>query len=185
MGPWVIPAASAAASAVQSYLASRGSRRGYQMGGFEKSLYDMLAAQLKDRDVPGSITAPFVRHGKDIKQDFSRRVGTSAKEHSIIQRKVTTPMAEASGQYLESREARIQALMASLVRGTGTQTLQQPMDIGNSLQDIGWAIWMATHGKKQGKNPYETAYQLGGKMKSGPGAWGIEDIQELFDSMRQ
>jgi hypothetical protein len=30
MGPWVIPAASAAASAVQSYLASRKQRRGYE-----------------------------------------------------------------------------------------------------------------------------------------------------------
>lgn len=167
MGPWVVPAASAAASAVQSYLASRGSKRGYQMGGYEESLYDMLAAQLKDRDVPGSITAPFYRHAKDIKQRFARRPGSSAKEHAIIQRQAYTPMAEASGQYLESREARIQALMANLVRGTGTQTFQEPMDIGSPLQDIGWAIWEATHGKNKGGGQ-----GAGGGLQYSPGFLG-------------
>lgn len=150
MGPWVIPAASAAASAVQSYLASRGSKRGYQMGGYEKSLYDMLAAQLKDRSIPGGVTDPFVRGGKRIEQYYKRQPGSSARQHGVFQQEIDTPMAEASGQYLESRDARIQALMASLVRGTGTQTFQEPLDFGDSLQDIGWAIWMATHGKNKG-----------------------------------
>lgn len=162
MPPWAIPAASAAASAIQSYLASRDSS--YDMSGYEKSLYERLAAQLKDRDVPGSITAPFIRHAKDIKQRFARRAGTSAKEHTILQKEAYTPMVEASGQFLESREARIQALMASLVRGTGT--VQEPMDIGAPLQDIGWAIWMATHGKKGG------GQGAGGGLQYSPGFLG-------------
>jgi len=166
MPTWAIPAASAAASAVQSYLASRGSRRGYEMGDFEQRLYNMLAAKLKDRDVPASITAPFVQEAKNIQQLFGRRPGETGTEHGLLQRKAYTPMAEASGQYLESREARIQALMASLVRGTGMQTFQEPMDIGAPLQDIGWAIWMATHGKKgEGQG-------AGGGLQFSPGFLG-------------
>lgn len=138
--------ASAGGRLIGHFFGGRG-ERGYEMSSRERTLYDYLAAQLKDRKVPASVTAPFIRGAKNIQQRFSRRAGTSAKEHTLLQSEAYTPMAEASGQYLESRDARIQALMASLVGGTGTQTFQEPLDIGGMSGDIGFALAMAGAGK--------------------------------------
>jgi len=118
------------------------------MSDYEKALYESLAAKLGSKEVPGAFIAPFVQRGKALKARHARMPGFSAAKSAIESRLVDVPRAEAVGGFLESRDAQTQALMASLVRGTGTQTFQEPFDIGPSLQDIGWAIWMATHGKK-------------------------------------
>lgn len=162
MGPWVIPAISAAGSALQSYLASRKQKQGYEMSPYEQMLYGAMQKEYESGEVPGHVTDPFVRGAKGIEQYYRRKPGSSARQHGVLQREIYTPMAEAGGRYRRD----LRGEMASLVRGTGTQWTQQPPDIGMPLSDIGWALAMANAGKPGSVGG-------GGGMQYGQGSLGL------------
>lgn len=128
-----------------------GQEAGYQMSPSEKKLEGELWGQYKG-GIPGHITAPFARHAKNIKQSFARRPGSSAKEHSIIQRQAWTPMAEAGGRYKKSLLSTIMAL----TKGTGTQTASSGAPWGDIMggagEDFGflWGLRQMLKGRGQG-----------------------------------
>jgi len=166
MGPWVIPAISTAASAVQSYLASRRQKRGYEMSPYEEMIMGALLKEYQG-EVPSAVTAPFYAQAKSIEQQHAREPGSSAIVPALKEKFAYTPMAEAVKGYKQS----LLPMMAGLARGTGTEWAQGGLDIGMPLEDLGWMLFQLTQG---GKKPGEVTQEQmqtpsGGGMQHTPG----------------
>lgn len=153
MPAWVIPAASAAASAVQSYLQSRRQKTEYGLSPESKWLFEYLQGQLGG-PTPSYLTDPISqRYGalrSGIKESMGEALGPGSGLETAKLMRATAGETRAIGAVGERHQASILDAIASVVGGTGQRTTTMPMDIGSPLQDIGWAIWMATHGKNKG-----------------------------------
>lgn len=125
--------ASGGMSLLGGLFGGRKQETGYQMSSEEKSLLAQLKGQIGN--VPGHITAPFVRMRKRKERELSRQPGVSGIKSAELG-KIGTMQAEAAGAH----ERGLLAQIASLVGGRGTQTTTMGAPWGDILGGIGGDI---------------------------------------------
>jgi len=125
--------ASAGVSLLGGLFGGRKQETGYQMSPEEKSLLAQLKGQIGN--VPGYVTAPFVRMRKRKERELSRHPGVSGIKSAELG-KIGTMQAEAAGAH----ERGLLAQIASLVGGRGTQTTTMGAPWGDVLGGIGGDI---------------------------------------------
>lgn len=155
MPGWAVPLVSAGIGGVQSYLESRRRKQGYDL----PPEVLQLIADLKKRyrgAAPSWLTAPYLRRGKRIGEDFGDYPAMIGTESAMKERFVTGPMSEAIKGHKES----LLRAIADLTRGTGTRWQEGQWDIDAPLEDIGAMIWELMHGDK------------GGSLSGGGGQYG-------------
>lgn len=160
--------------ALQYWLGGQKQKRQSRLSPEAQQILDDLFAEYKSGEAPAGVTAPFHRQAKDIKQRFARRPGSSAKEHAILERKAYTPMAEAVKGYRES----LQAQMAQILSGTGTQEIETGPDIGSILgegiDDIAFALGL---GRDTEDDEEETTAARGGRATATGGGMPQPDYK--------
>jgi len=161
MGPWVIPAISAAGSAIQSYL---GRKRKTETGLSPEAqrFLDMLYGRLGK--TPSYLTRPIeARWGarkRGIRESLGEALGPGSGLETAQLMKATTAEGRETGEATERHEASILRAIASVVGGTGQRTTTMPFDIGAPSEDIGWMLYMLTQ-RKKGKGGGGSAYPGG------------------------
>jgi hypothetical protein len=143
MWEWLIPIISSAAEAGLTFFRKPQTSK-YEMSPYEQKVLNELTSQYQSGEMPSSMTAPYFDLKREIKQDYGRQAGASGLESAVIQRQVTTPMAEMEKEWKSSLLDKINAL----TRGTGTMT--QPKDYTSSFGDLGFALAMLMNKNKGG-----------------------------------
>jgi len=170
MGPWVIPAISAAGSAIQSYLASRGQKTERGLSPEAQRFLNMLYGRL-GKGAPSYLTRPIeARWGarkQGIRESLGEGLGPGSGLETAQLMRATTAEGREMGEATERHEASILRAIASVVGGTGQQTTTMPFDVGPPAEDIGWMLYTLMQGKK-GKG----GGLSGGGMQYSPGFLG-------------
>jgi hypothetical protein len=107
----------------------------FQMSPEQKSLLAQLQGQMQN--VPGSVTAPFVRERKRIQQSYARQPGMSGVQSGMLTR-LGGRESEAAGAYKRGILGQMQALLS----GTGTTTTEARPGWGDVFGGIGGDIGM-------------------------------------------
>lgn len=176
MGPWVVPAISAGSSLLQSII---GRKRKTEQGlsSEAQALLKMLYGELEG-GAPSYLTAPIEArwgtHRQSIREGTGEALGVGSGAEMGLLKKATAGEGREMGEATERHRAGILRAIQSIVGGTGVETETAPFDIGMPLEDVGWAIWMATQGKKKrGPVTYEEMQQpSGGGAQYSPGFRG-------------
>lgn len=150
MGPWVVPAISAGGSLLQSMIGRKQTTE-RRLSPEAQAYLRMLYGELEG-ETPSYVTRPIeARWGsriQDIKEETGEALGVGSGLGTAQVMKAETAQGREMGEAKERHRASILRAITSIVGGAGTQETTMPFDVGAPLEDVGWAIWAATHGKK-------------------------------------
>jgi hypothetical protein len=150
MGPWVVPAASAAASFIQNYL-GRKQETETKLGPEAQQALRLFYEELR-RGTPSYLTAPisarFAGLRRGISETYGEELGPASGLETAQLIRATAAEGRALGEVGERHRGSLLRAIASLAGGAGVTETTAPLDIGPSIEDIGWAIFMATQKKK-------------------------------------
>lgn len=154
MPAWLIPAISAAGSAVQAYL-NRQQKTEMELSPEAKEYLRRLYGEMGRATAPGYVTRPIEKAFAGLRTDIRENIGESLGPGSGLETaklfQARTEEGRLVGEATEKYRADLLRQIGGVVGGGGVQTTTMPPDIGPMGGDIGWLLWALTQGK--GKKP--------------------------------
>jgi len=176
MPAW-IPLVSAGLGLGQSLFGRKQSTE-YQMSPEQRAYIDLLYGELEE-PTPSYLTSPIIQQFAGLKQGIREEqreaLGPASGLAAAQLMGATTAQGRVLGEVGEKYRADLLRMIGGAVGGTGIRETTMPFDPSASLEDIGWALFMATQDKKkkQGEVTYEQMQRpYGGGMQYSPGFLG-------------
>jgi len=172
MNPAWIPAISGGVDFAKSLLDRTTTTEGRlspELVEYLRSLYKKL-----DQPLPYHLMRPITQHfGREeerLREEAVEGVGMGSGLLSTDLRRLTAAKGGVLGRVGEQYRSSIEDQIGQILGRTGQQVTTAPLDISASLEDIGWALFMATQGKKKPGGQAQAPY--GGGLQYSPGFLG-------------